>query len=281
MELRPKIVKLCKMVGGLTGMVNKIDENAPEYYSLDCVVSDEQAQVALTMGLRKERTAAYIAEKSGKTLEAAHKIALELAQIGVCKVYRNEAKEEVFFVQIFAPGILEMMVNNSAQVEKYPQIAKAFEEYTRVRIASMAPMLPLGSAMMRVIPIEQAIAGDTKAVPYEQLSHYLERYDVFSVSDCSCRRSRRILGQGCGHLETDMCIQMGTGAEYYIRTGRAREITREDAMEIMQKAEENGLMHQMPNIEGLGESAAICNCCSCSCFAMRVATMFGSYDSIR
>ncbi|MEG1276196.1 MAG: 4Fe-4S binding protein, partial [Ruthenibacterium sp.] len=269
------------MVGGLTGMVNKIDENAPEYYSLDCVVSDEQAEVALTMGLRKERTAAYIAEKSGKTLEAAHKIALELAQIGVCKVYRNEAKEEVFFVQIFAPGILEMMVNNSAQVEKYPQIAKAFEEYTRVRIASMAPMLPLGSAMMRVIPIEQAIAGDTKAVPYEQLSHYLERYDVFSVSDCSCRRSRRILGQGCGHLETDMCIQMGTGAEYYIRTGRAREITREEAMEIMQKAEENGLMHQMPNIEGLGESAAICNCCSCSCFAMRVATMFGSYDSIR
>ncbi|MEG2931456.1 MAG: FAD-dependent oxidoreductase, partial [Ruthenibacterium sp.] len=158
---------------------------------------------------------------------------------------------------------------------------KAFEEYTRVRIASMAPMLPLGSAMMRVIPIEQAIAGDTKAVSYEQISHYLARYDVFSVSDCSCRRSRRILGQGCGHLETDMCIQMGTGAEYYIRTGRAREITREEALEIMKKAEENGLMHQMPNIEGVGESAAICNCCACSCFAMRVATMFGSYDSIR
>ena len=101
------------------------------------------------------------------------------------------------------------------------------------------------------------------------------------MSDCSCRRSRRVLGQGCGHLETDMCIQMGTGAEYYIRTGRARQITREEAMEILKRTEENGLMHQIPNIEGLGESAAICNCCSCSCFAMRVATLFNTPDAIR
>lgn len=78
-----------------------------------------------------------------------------------------------------------------------------------------------------------------------------------------------------------MCIQMGTGAEYYIRTGRARQITKEEALEIIKRAEENGLMHQIPNIEGAGESAAICNCCSCSCFAMRVATMFNAPDAIR
>ena len=78
-----------------------------------------------------------------------------------------------------------------------------------------------------------------------------------------------------------MCIQMGDGAEYYIRTGRARQISREEAMDILKRAEENGLMHQMPNIEGPGESAAICNCCSCSCFAMRIGTMLGAYDAIR
>ena len=52
-------------------------------------------------------------------------------------------------------------------------------------------------------------------------------------------------------------------------------------MEILKRAEENGLMHQIPNIEGMGESAAICNCCSCSCFAMRVATLFNTPDAIR
>ncbi len=281
MELRPKIVKLCKMVGGLTGMTNKIDENAPEYYALECVVSDEQAEVALAMGLRKEKTIGAIAKKCRKPVEVAHKLALELAQIGVCKVFHDENGAELFMVQIFAPGILEMMVNNREQLLAHPQIGKAFEEYTRVRISSLAPMLPMGTGMMRVVPVETAIEGSSKTVPYEQISYYLDKYDTFSVSDCSCRASREVLGQGCGHLKHEMCVQMGSGAEYYIRTGRARQITKQEALEIIKRAEENGLMHQMPNIEGVGESAAICNCCSCSCFAMRIATMFGNPDAIR
>ena len=281
MALRKKIVQLAHMVGGLTGVINKIDENAPEYYSLECCVSDEQADVALVMGLRKPRTIEYIAKKANLSVEKAHKLAMELAQIGVCKVYTDEKGKEVFMVQIYAPGILEMMVNNAESVKKYPQIGRAFEEYTRLRIAPIAPNLPMGTGMMRVIPIQSAIDGNMKSVPYEKLSYYLDKYDTFSLSDCSCRRSRRILNQGCGHLEKDMCIQMGTGAEYYIRTGRGRQVSRKEVEEILKKAEEAGLMHQMPNIEGLGETAAICNCCACSCFAMRVATLFNTPDAIR
>ncbi|EPF31875.1 hypothetical protein HMPREF9194_02230 [Treponema maltophilum ATCC 51939] len=281
MALRKKIVQLAHMVGGLTGVINKIDENAPEYYSLECCVSDEQADVALVMGLRKPRTIEYIAKKANLSVEKAHKLAMELAQIGVCKVYTDEKGKEVFMVQIYAPGILEMMVNNAESVKKYPQIGRAFEEYTRLRIAPIAPNLPMGTGMMRVIPIQSAIDGNMKAVSYEKLSYYLDKYDTFSLSDCSCRRSRRILNQGCGHLEKDMCIQMGTGAEYYIRTGRGRQVSRKEVEEILKKAEEAGLMHQMPNIEGLGETAAICNCCACSCFAMRVATLFNTPDAIR
>ena len=269
------------MVGGITGVINKIDENAPEYYSLECCVSDEQADVALVMGLRKPRTIEYIAKKANLSVEKAHKLAMELAQIGVCRVSHNEKGVEEFFVNIYAPGILEMMVNNAELLEKYPQIGRAFEEYTRLRIAPLAPLLPPGMGMMRVIPIQTAIDANTKAVPYEKLSYYLDKYDIFSVSDCSCRSSRRVLNQGCGHLEKDMCIHMGTGAEYYIRTGRSRQVTRKEVEEILKKAEEDGLMHQMPNIEGLGDSAAICNCCACSCFAMRAATMFNTPDTVR
>ncbi len=281
MALRKKIVQLAHMVGGITGVINKIDENAPEYYSLECCVSDEQADVALVMGLRKPRTIEYIAKKAKLSVEKAHKLAMELAQIGVCRVSHNEKGVEEFFVNIYAPGILEMMVNNAELLEKNPQIGRAFEEYTRLRIAPLAPLLPPGMGMMRVIPIQTAIDANTKAVPYEKLSYYLDKYDIFSVSDCSCRSSRRVLNQGCGHLEKDMCIHMGTGAEYYIRTGRSRQVTRKEVEEILKKAEEDGLMHQMPNIEGLGDSAAICNCCACSCFAMRAATMFNTPDTVR
>jgi hypothetical protein len=105
MALRKKIVKLAKMVGGLPGRIFTIDENAPEYYALECVVSDEQADVALAMGLRKERTAEEISRRCGKSLEETRRLAMELAQIGVCKVF-NKNGTDVFYVQIFAPAYL-------------------------------------------------------------------------------------------------------------------------------------------------------------------------------
>lgn len=279
-ELRPKIVKLAKMVGGIAGVMNKIEEESPEYMALECVVSDEQADVALTMGLRKPRTVEYVSKKCNKSIEETHKILMELAVIGVCKVW-HEDDVELFWVNIFAPGMLEMMVNNREQLEAHPQIGKAFELYTRTRLAPMTPMLPEGMAMMRVIPIESALVGVDGVEPWEKLSSYLDKYDTFSVSDCSCRASRRHIDEGCGHLETEMCIQMGSGAEYYIKTGRAREITREEAKEIIHNAEQLGMMHEMPHTEELGEAFAICNCCGCSCFSMRVASMFKTPDAIR
>lgn len=279
-ELRPKIVKLAKMVGGIAGVMNKIEEESPEYMTLECVVSDEQADVALTMGLRKPRTVEYVSNKCNKSIEETHKILMELAVIGVCKVWHEDGVE-LFWVNIFAPGMLEMMVNNREQLEAHPQIGKAFELYTRTRLAPMTPMLPEGMAMMRVIPIESALVGVEGVEPWEKLSSYLDKYDTFSVSDCSCRASRRHIDEGCGHLETEMCIQMGSGAEYYIKTGRAREITREEAKEIIHNAEQLGMMHEMPHTEELGEAFAICNCCGCSCFSMRVASMFKTPDAIR
>lgn len=280
-KLRPKIVKLAKMVGGIAGVMNKIDENAPEYYALECVVSDEQADVALTMGLRKPRTVEYVSKKCGKSVEETHKILMELAKIGVCKAWHDDDGQELFWVNIFAPGMLEMMVNNREQLEAHPQIGKAFEAYTRTRLAPMTPMLPQGMGMMRVIPIESAIEGIPGVEPWEKLSTYLNKYDKFSLSDCSCRAARRHLDEGCGHLEHEVCLQMGSGAEYYINTGRAREITREEAKEVIRKAEEMGLMHEMPHTEDRGEALALCNCCGCSCFSMRIATMFRTPDAIR
>ena len=68
-KLRPKIVKLAKIIGGISGVVNKIDENAPEYYSMANIVSDDEADIAIAAGLRKERTAGYLAKKVGKTVD--------------------------------------------------------------------------------------------------------------------------------------------------------------------------------------------------------------------
>ena len=280
-ELRPKIVKLCHIVGGLTGVVNKIDENAPEYYSLASIVTDDEADVAIAAGLRKERTAEYLAKKTGKSVEEVEKLAQHLAWIGVFRWTKDENGKNTYFMQIFAPGIMEMLVNNQELLETHPEVGRAFEEYTRIRMQTMSPLIPEGYGLMRVVPVESAIKDIPNVHPYEKLSYYLEKYDTFSVSPCSCRASRSSIGDGCGHLAEEMCIQMGKGAEHYIRTGRARQITREEALEIIARAEANGLMHDIPNIEEAGDSAAICNCCACACFGLRVGLMFGARDAIR
>ena len=281
-QLREKIVKLCKVVGGLTGMINKIDENAPEYYSLASILTDDEADVAIACGLRKERTAEYLAKKVGKPVEEVQKIAEHLAWIGVFRITTDKTDgKDRFYMQIFAPGIMEMLVNNQTLLKEHPEVGRAFEEYTRIRMANMAPMLPNGYGLMRVVPIESSIKDIPGVNDFDKLSYYLNKYDTFSVSPCSCRAARRSIGDGCGHLEEDMCIQMGKGAEHYIRTGRARQVSREEVLEILKRAEDNGLMHDMPNIEEAGESSAICNCCSCACFGLRVGLMFGARDVIR
>ena len=281
-KLRPKIVKLAKVIGGISGAVVKIDENAPEYYSMANIVSDDEADIAIAAGLRKERTAAYLAKKVGKTVAEIQSSLDNLVEYGIFRrTYSEEYGEDTYFMQIFAPGILEMMVNNQKLLHDHPEVGRAFEEYTRLRMEMMGPLLPEGYGLMRVVPVEDAIKDIPGVSPYEKLSYYLDKYDTFSVSPCSCRSSRTSIGDGCGHLDEEMCIQMGKGAEHYIRTGRARQITREEALEIIHRAEENGLMHDIPNIEELGDSAAICNCCSCACFGLRAGLMFGARDAIR
>ena len=104
--MRPKIVKLAKVIGGVPGKLNKLDENSPEYYCLECVVSDEQADIAIAAGLRKPRTAEYLAEKTGKPLETARRLALELADIGVLTMWTDDGDgKDRFYMEIFAPGV--------------------------------------------------------------------------------------------------------------------------------------------------------------------------------
>lgn len=262
------------------GSKNEIKPEDPEYMILEPVVTDEMAEVALCMKIRKKTNASELSKLCGKSVEETEKLLWELAIAGVCFV-NNIDGVDTYWYDTWVPGIMEMMVNNKENVNKFPQIAEAFEAYGRVRGPRTTGAFPVGVGLMRVIPIEKSIDGETRKASYEEVSKYLNENDIFTVSDCSCRTARKVMGEGCGHLAEDMCIQMGHAAEYYIRTGRGRQITREEAFEIIKRAEENGLMHQIPNLDGSGKTHAICNCCGCSCLALRTAEMFKNVDMVR
>lgn len=262
------------------GSKTEIKPEYPEYKILEPVVTDEMAEVGLCLELRKPQSAAEIAVLCGKSLELTEKLLWKLAVDGVAFVNKIDGVDK-YWHDTWVPGHMELMTNNKENVKNFPEIAKAFNEYGIRRGPMAAGLFPIGTGNMRVIPIETAIKGETRRASYEEISKYLNESSIFSVSDCSCRTSREEMGEGCGHLKEDMCIQLGHAAEYYIRTGRGREITREEAFEIIKKAEENGLMHSIPNLDGPGKTHAICNCCGCSCFAMRIAGMYYNNDMVR
>jgi NADPH-dependent glutamate synthase beta subunit-like oxidoreductase/ferredoxin len=258
----------------------EIKSEDPEYMIFEPVVSDEMAEVGLCLELRKPKSAENVAALCGKSVEETAKLLWELAVAGVCFVNKIDGVDK-YWLDTWIPGVMEMMVNNKENVKKHPQIAEAFEAYGRIRGPKTAGNFPVGKGLMRVIPIEQAIQGETRRASYEEVSKYLNENEIFSVSDCSCRTAREVMGEGCGHLKEDICVQMGHAAEYYIRTGRGRQITREEAFEVIKKAEADGLVHQIPNTDGSGKTHAICNCCGCSCLSLRSAEMFLNTDMVR
>lgn len=264
------------------GSKSEITPEHPQYKILEPVVTEEMAEVALCLEFRKPKSAKEIATLCGKSVEDTEKILWELAIAGAACLNKIDGVDK-YWLEIWVPGHMEMIVNHphKENIKNYKQIGEAFDEYGKRRAPMAAGVFPIGTGVMRVIPIEKAIEGETRRASYEEISKYLNENTIFSVSDCSCRTSREAMGEGCGHLKEDMCIQLGDAAEYYIRTGRARKITREEAFEIIRKAEGNGLMHQIPNTDGPGKTHAICNCCGCSCFATRNAGMFLNNDMVR
>ena len=262
------------------GAKDAIKAEDPEYRILEPLVTDEMAEAALGLEFRIPQSAEEVAAKCGKSAELTAKLLWDLADAGVCFVNKIEGVDKYWY-DTWIPGIMEMMVNKIENVRKYPQIGEAMEAYGRVRGPQTAGIFPVGMGLMRVIPIEKSIMGETRKASYEEISKYLNENNIFTVSNCSCRTTREVMGEGCGHLKEDMCIQMGHAAEYYIRTGRGRQITREEAFEIIKRAEENGLMHQIPNTDGPGKTHAICNCCGCGCLSLRTAEMFYNTDMVR
>lgn len=275
---RELILKLGQKVTNRIG--HKVTVDDPEYWGLASVLTDEMAGIALSMKVRKPMTAEQIAKKNKIDLRHTKEVLHEMCVIGVLEFNReNEDHHKQYVLPMFVPGSAEFMNMNREQTEKHPEVAKFFYDMSLLPLVKVAPMVPPGGAGvgMHVIPVEKAIPSAQESVSIEHISHWLDKYNgQYAVGDCSCRRSRRIMGEGCGHLEEDMCIGLGDMAEYLVETGKGRYIDRDEVMEILQRAEDNGLVHQITNIDGEDKIFAICNCCVCSCYGLRTSQLFNT-----
>jgi predicted transcriptional regulator len=180
--VREKILDLSNKISRTKrGAKDEMKPEYPEYYILDPIVTDDMADVAMCLELRKPQSAAEIAPKCGKSVEETEKLLWDIAMAGVAFVSKMDGVDK-YWHEVWVPGHMEMIVNNKENVKKYPQLGKAFSEYGIRKGPVAAGIFPVGTGPMRTIPIERALSGESKVASFEEVSKHLNDAHLFSVS---------------------------------------------------------------------------------------------------
>lgn len=295
-EPREKILKLGKKITDcLPHKLHGLTTDDPEYWGLACVVTDEMADIALKMKVRKHYTFEQLLKMNkGYTSTELQKILDEMSHIGILEydygdLYDKNGpiegkRERRYLLPLFVPGSAEFTNMIKEQLDEHPELAMFFERMTFLPLEKVTPMVPPGGAGigMHVIPVEQAIDAKNTSLDIEHISYWLKKYEGhLSVGICSCRYGRSKLDEGCGDSCEEWCIGVGDMADYCVETNKGRKITYEEAIQILKNAEVNGYVHQITNIDGENKIFAICNCNVNICNALRTSQLFNTPNMSR
>ena len=266
--------------------LKKITRNDPEYWGLAGVLSDEEAELALKLGVRKPKTLPEIVKLSGLEEKKCEALLEEMSRKGLLEYnWENTAHEKQYVLPMYVPGCAEFFNMNAKILESNPEMGTFFEHMSRLPLEKITPFVPEGGAGigMHVIPVEKAIEMENESVDLEHISYWLSKYEgKYAASPCSCRRSRLTHNEGCADDPEGWCIAIGDMADYVVETQKdGRYITKEEALDIFKKAEENGFVHQITNIDGKDKIFAICNCNVNVCYALRTSQLFNTPNMSR
>lgn len=280
---RENVLKLGSMITNRIGLKATADD--PEYWGLAGVMTDEMVDVALKMGVRKPKTTEQLMKLTKMERKPLEKLLTEMAWTGIIEYNwenldgKNPKHEKRWVLPLFVPGSAEFLNMRKSQIDEHPEVAAFFERMTMLPLEKITPMVPPGGAGigMHVIPVEKAIETENKSVDLEHISYWLSKYEgKYAKSMCACRLSRAKLGEGCGDDAESWCIGVGDMADYIVETQRGEYITKDEALEIFKKAEDNGFVHQITNIDGEQKIFGICNCNVNVCNALRTSQLFNT-----
>jgi Na+-translocating ferredoxin:NAD+ oxidoreductase subunit B len=220
----------------------------------------EEANLALHLALIAEE-ARVIALRAGLALAEAERILGEMERKRIIYAFHEAGKPTHYMAEQFVIGFWEGQVN---QLDR--EMVELFEEYlptyAKSGIWEKGPQL-------RTIPVRESIPVKNVILSYEDIDQILAAHSSFAVANCVCRQEMRLVGHDCGKpLET--CLAFDGGADYFVQDGRGRYITRDEALELVRKAEQSGLVLQPGNDRTSGN---LCMCCGCCCGVLRSLKM--------
>ena len=314
----PKLMKfVTKVTDRIVDKVKGLTTDDPEYWGFACIFEDEmdaktrEASLDLLldvisskfMKVREHRPYPLLVEWNHKkhyteTDEEFDQLLDKLSYFGMLEYdygdkYTKdgpipgttyERKDREYWVPLFVPGSAEYTNMNEELMDRHPELAMFFERMTFLPLEHVTAMVPPGGGGigMHVIPVEKAISMENQSIDIEHISYWLKKYEGhIGASICSCRYGRKKLDEGCADDYHDWCIGVGDMADYCRETGRGHDITYDEAMEILKRAEDNGYVHQVTNIDGEGKIFAICNCNVKICNALRTSQLFNTPNMSR
>ncbi|UCC16661.1 MAG: 4Fe-4S binding protein [Dehalococcoidales bacterium] len=165
-----------------------------------------------------------------------------------------------------AVGMYEGQVNRLT-----PEFLKDFDKYSDGKIFGLE-FISTELPQMRTIPVKESIPLDYHVMNYDHITDIInDTQGPIAVLECICRQRKSVLGDPCHqtkHMET--CIQFGDAAKNVMKFNAGREISKEEALNIIQKCESDGLILQPSNSQ---EVEFVCACCGCCCGLMSVHKM--------
>jgi NAD-dependent dihydropyrimidine dehydrogenase PreA subunit len=231
-------------------------ESGAEMRILRRLFTPKDAEFAMHLTLIPEEPR-VIARRAKIPVKEAVRRLEEMEKKGLIFSVREENKPPLYMAAQYAVGFWEGQVNKLD-----PELVQTHEEY---RDTFMAHGFWRGAPQMRTIPVNKSISVENVVMPYERAEELIRTQKSFAVSNCLCRQGERIIGKGCDKPE-ESCLQFGMAADSVVRNGRGRAISMEEALAILQRAEEVGLVLQPNNAK---DPLFICTCCGCCCGVLK------------
>lgn len=257
----------------LADTLDRIPNGFPETRSgvelkiLAKLFTPEEAETACNMSL-KPLPARAISERMGIPERDAFLILKSMVKKGLIDIERGR-DGLLFNLMPFIVGFYE---RQNAMIDR--EFAELFEQYYREALHRVMTVKP---SVHRVIPVEKSIPLNIEVMPYERASHYLKNARSWGVLKCICRIQKRLIGEGCQH-SVENCLVFSEKPRAFSSAQSIRDISRDQAFEILEQASEEGLVHTTHNTQtGINY---ICNCCTCCCGLLRGIIEYNRVHSV-
>jgi ferredoxin len=225
-------------------------ESGVELRILRQLFTPEEAELAMHLNLIEE-DAHVIARRAKISVEEATERLEEMEKKGLIFVYHREGRAPQYQLIGYVVGIYEFQLNKMT-----PEIVQDFAEYAPnwfdLDVWGKAPQI-------RTIPVGESIDVNLDVLTYEKAVELVGLQDKFAVAPCVCHQERVIAGHDCDK-STERCLSFGDAAEYYVHNEMGRRISRQEVLQILDQADQAGLVLQPANAK---EASFICVCCGC------------------